>query len=151
MIMNTIPLLTFFLLLTISICKSQVNDTWQRVETSTNQNLFIDLAGLEHYTDDDIYVWVLENYNEPIELESNGEEAIQSKTYYLFNKQLKMYSLLEIIYYNDQGAITEYFNYWRDTSIDSYKYNYPIVEGSVEENILDSCVEFIDTNRLELE
>jgi hypothetical protein len=151
MLLNKFSFFVILYLLITNISQPQTADTWQRVDTENGQNLFIDLAGLEHYTDDDIYVWVLENFDEPIELESNGEEAVQSKTYYLFNKQLNMYSILEIIYFNEKGAITDYFNYWRDTSIASYKYNYPIVEGSSEETILNSCLKFISSNNFESE
>ena len=133
-------LLSFQILLNAQSSES----TWQKVDTRSEQNIYIDLKGLQHYTGDDIYVWVLENFDEPTEIDGSESEVLQTKTYYLFNRELKKYSILEIIYFNEDGAITDYFNYWRNLEVDAYKYNYPIVIGSNEETIFEVCVKYID-------
>jgi hypothetical protein len=129
----------------VSIFYAQNNSNlWKPINFSSEKNIYIDIAGLEHFTEDDIYVWVLEEFNEPFELESSNDQIFTSKTYYLLNKKLNMYSILEIVYYDEKDAITEYYNYWRETDIESYKYNYPIMPGSVEESILTNCMGYID-------
>jgi hypothetical protein len=150
MALNKIYLLIILFNLTTNSASSQSDTTWQKIQTNSNQNLFIDLAGLEHYTGDDIYVWVMEEFDEPFEFEASEEKISLSKTYYLINKSRKMYSILEIIYFNEEGAVSEYFNYWRETDVESYKYNYPILTGSAEEVILNNCISFIEKKNSEI-
>jgi surface-adhesin protein E len=142
-----------FLVLTFSATffAQNKNDLWKPINFDPDRKIYIDLVGLENYIYDDIYVWVLEEFDKPFELESRNEKIFTSKTYYLFNKKLNMYSILEIIYYDEKDAITEYFNYWRDTNIESYNYNYPIMPNSIEESILNNCTEYIDKVNAELE
>ena len=150
MIKNNYQIILFLILVFSSISFSQNNtELWKPINFDPEKNIYIDLAGLEHFTEDDIYVWVLEEFTEPFELESSNEEIFTAKTYYLLNKELNMYSILEIIYYDEKDAITEYYNYWRNTDIESYKYNYPIMPGSVESSLLENCIDYINKKNSE--
>ncbi|MDH7603553.1 MAG: hypothetical protein QHH13_01495 [Melioribacter sp.] len=133
---------TLFILYVITInTPSQVlQEDWIELKTKGNEKVFINSSNII-ISNDDIYVWVLENHLKPISMEMIDKEIYKTKTYYLLNKELKRYSILQIIYYDKNNNVIKSYSYnYNDNDI-NYKYSTPILEGSTVESILLKCLE----------
>jgi hypothetical protein len=100
----------------------------------------VDLSGIENFKGDDIYVWTLTKQSIQVVIESIKDKIYKTNTYYLFNKRLKKYSILYIIYYDEDGNVLGSFDYGRNSKVEIYQYNYPIFENSIEKKILEKCI-----------
>lgn len=114
-----------------------------------NDNIYINSSGIENFKGDDIFVWVIREHSNPITVESVEDKIFKTKSYYLFNKKLNKYSILNILYYDDSGNVLASYDYNRKTDIEAYQYNYPIWKNSVELAILNKCLDIISSNKLE--
>jgi len=116
---------------------------WVQVE-SKNAKTYIDANGIKSFTGDDIYVWVLEEYFKPQELEIFDEDIYKTKTYYRINRKLEKYNMLQVIYYDEDRNVIKSFSYKNDSDSELYKYPYPILENTVMKNVLNKCIKIID-------
>lgn len=133
------------MLLIVLICFvtfAQANEDWVLVSSSGNSTTYMNIKDISSFTGEDVYVWTMERHNSPFELESVDGDIYRTKTYYLFNKELQRYSLLQIIYYDEDDNVLKSFSYDRaPTNITSYKYNFPVFRGSDQEIILQKIYE----------
>ncbi|MDZ7763862.1 MAG: hypothetical protein U5K00_05480 [Melioribacteraceae bacterium] len=132
----------FFLLLVVNLITfAQLDSNWVLVSSAGNSTTYMETKDLNSFRGDDIYVWVMEKHNPPIIIESVDGRIYKTKTYYLINKRLQRYSLLQIIYYNENDDVLKSFSYNRKTNISNYQYNFPVMRGSNEEVILQKIFE----------
>ncbi len=117
---------------------------WEPIYSEDSDRVFVDVSGIASFTGDDIYAWVLTEHTVPITIESINDDIYRTNTYYLFNKRLNKYSMLYIIYYDKNKNVLASYDYGTNTAVEAYRYNYPIWENSLEERILEKCVEVID-------
>lgn len=133
-------LFTFF---SINISSQTDNENWVPVTALNNQHIYIDVYGLESFKGDDIYIWAMQSFNKPLEMEGIKRDIYKTRTYYLINKRLKEYSILEIVFYDEDGNVITSYSYHHDTKIQRYRYNYPIFPGSDMDAILKKSLEYI--------
>lgn len=140
----------FLLLLTIcfllnSLDYSQVKENnWISID-STKNNIFIDSTNII-FSGNEIYVWTLEKNAPPLKLESIDKEIHKTKTYYIINKELKRYSIIQIIYYDKNDNVIRSYSYEIKEKPSYYKFNTPILENSIIEKVLKKCLEMQKSN-----
>lgn len=139
-------LITLLLLITTSLFAQISKAEWEPIYSEDSDRVFVDVSGIANFTGDDIYAWVLTEHSVPIIIESIDDDIYRTNTYYLFNKRLNKYSMLYIIYYDKNKNVLASYDYGTNTSVEAYRYNYPIWKGSLEERILEKCVEVIEKN-----
>lgn len=141
--MRKLILISFglFLLLTASLTAQTVNENWTLVVNQGESKISVDLNGLDRYKDDDFYVWALEEHSSPIVIESVPKKIYKTKTNYLFNKNLKRYGIIQLLYYDEKGNVLKHFSYLNKSQETSYKYSYPILPESKVELIYNRCLE----------
>ena len=115
---------------------AQSSNEWEMVSASGTSMTYVEKKDLNLYNGTDVYLWVMEKHNPPIIIESVDGRIYKTKTYYLFNTELKRYSMLQIIYYDADDNVLKSFDYNRNTDILEYKYNFPVLRGTTEEVIL---------------
>jgi len=120
-----------------------VKDTWVKVDKANPMDIYIDTFGLDSYNGDDFYVWALQKYDEPFEMEGIDDDIYSVKTFYLFNKKLKMYSIVQIIFYDDNSNVLATYSYDHDTSVEKYKYNYPVMPLTDIGYIFEKALEYV--------
>lgn len=125
------------------ISAQTVKENWELIAQKGGNRLSIGLNGLDKYKDDDIFVWVLEELDNPIVIESVPKKIYKTKTYYLLNKSLKRYSIIQLLYYNEKGDVLKHFTYQSEAQDKIYKYSYPILPESNVELVLARCLEKI--------
>lgn len=135
--------LLIFILSISSILAQNSKGEWVPVDIEGQDKVFVDISGIENFSGEDIYVWTLTEHSIPIVIESISDKIYKTNTYYLFNTRLNKYSLLYVIYYDFSGNVIESFDYGRNTKVEIYQYNYPIWEGSIENKVLNKCIETI--------
>lgn len=136
-------LLVIFILLISNIIAQNSKTEWVPVDLDGQDKVYVDIAGIENLSGEDIYVWTLTEHSIPIVIETISGKIYKTNTYYLFNTRLNKYSLLYVIYYDFSGNVIASFDYGRNTKIEIYQYNYPIWEGSIENKVLNKCIEII--------
>lgn len=144
---KTVLLICFLLLISGIITMAQTKEQWSPVKTKSGSFLEINLSDLGDGKPDDIFVWAQENHINPLKLDNVEEPVYKTRTYYLINKKLMRYSILEIIYYNSRNSIIRDYNYRRNTEVTSFKYNYPVLADSEVEAILIKCMEYFYSNK----
>ena len=137
----------FVLLLTVNILSQKSKEKWVEVVNQGQDKVLINISGIENFKGEDIYVWTLTEHATPIVIESIEGKIYKTNTYYLFNKKLKKYSILYLIYYDKDGNVLGSFDYGRNSKVEIYQYNYPIFKGSVEQKILDKCISVIEKQK----
>jgi len=138
--MRFIKLLAIFIFST-QLFAQEGNGKWEAVYNEVTYRVFIDISGVSNFYGDDIYVWSLTEHTTPIELESIPDKIYRTNTYYLFNTRIRKYSILYIIYYDENKNVLASYDYGRNTKVEVYQYNYPLMKNSLEERIFDKCVE----------
>ncbi len=136
------------LLFSTTIFAQATKAEWEPIYNEGADKVYADISGVANFSGDDIYVWTLTEHAIPIIIESIDDEIYRTNTYYLFNTKLKKYSLLYIIYYDKNKNVIASFDYGRNTKIETYQYNYPIFKGSLEERILQKCIEVRNSKKL---
>ena len=135
-----IALLLLANLITAQSSKAQ----WELVVKDGQDKVYVDTKGVSSFASDDIYVWTMTEHSIPIVIESIDNKIYRTNTYYLFNTRLNKYSMLYIIYYDFSGNVLASYDYGRNTNVESYQYNYPVFEGSIEEKVLEKCIKIIE-------
>ena len=143
-----LAIITFlFLLFSTPIFSQATKAEWEPIFNEGSDKVFADVSGVASFSGEDIYVWTLTEHSTPITIETIDDEIYRTNTYYLFNTRLKKYSLLYIIYYDKNKNVLASYDYGRKTKVETYKYNYLIFEGSLEERILGKCVDVINKKK----
>ncbi len=132
--------LSILFVLLINTSSQILQENWVEIKTKDDYKVFINSSNIIN-NNDDIYVWVLEIYSIPISIEMIDKEIYKTKTYYLLNKKLKRYSILQIIYYDKNNNVIKSYSYNYNENDINYKYTTPILEGSNAESILLKCLE----------
>lgn len=132
------------LVLVTSLFAQENKVEWEPVYNEGTDRVFIDISGVEKFSGEDIYVWSITEHSIPILIEGIKDKIYRTNTYYLFNTRLNKYSILYIIYYDENKNVLASFDYGRNSKIEVYQYNYPILDKSIEKTILDKCVEVIN-------
>jgi len=137
--------LFFSLLLSYSdfVLAQSTAENWLTLLNKNEKVLSINTYGLESFQSDDFYLWVKEELTAPINVEGVEKEVHQTRTYYLFNKSLQRYSIVEIIYYDNIGNVLADYKYPNNSTVPEYRYNYPIFPQSEMEIIFKKCEEFL--------
>jgi hypothetical protein len=130
-----------FLFLTAALAAQTVSEDWTLLVNRGESKISVDLNGLDRYKDDDFYVWALEEHSSPIIIESVPKKIYKTKTNYLFNKNLKRYGIIQLLYYDEKGNVLKHFSYLNRSQETSYKYSYPILPESNVELIYTRCLE----------
>ena len=126
--------------------KSQiVEDSWAPI-LYNGELIYVDLKNIDSFQGDEIYVWTIERLAEPLRMEDIEDDIYTAKTYYLINKKLKRYSLLEIIYYDTDHNVIKDYTYKSTTDDPDLKYNYPIYDNSLVDLVLQRCLREIESN-----
>ncbi len=134
--------LLFFFIFT-QVLGQKIQEDLVPVTTEGSDRIYIDAKGIDNFTGDDIFVWVSFEHSNPIVIESIEDKIAKTKSYYLFNKSLLKYSILFIIYYDENNNVLASYDYSRKSDIEAYQYNYPIWKNSDEALILEKCLELI--------
>jgi len=142
--MKIIISLLCLVILTTTYSAQESTENWVPVKTMRNQHIYIDVYGIENFKGNDVYIWAMQNFDQPLEMEGIDRDIYQTRTYYLINKKLKEYSILEIVFYDEDGNVIKSYTYQHETDITKYKYNYPIFPGSDMNAILNKCIEYIE-------
>lgn len=138
----------YMLLILITLISAQNNSgRWEAIYDAGGQSLYIDVEDLSKFTGEDVYVWSRQKYSIPIVIETIEEKIHYALTYYLINKRLQRYSMLEVIYYDKEFNVLKSFSYNRNSKNEGYQYNYPIIKGSDVELILKKCMEYIPNDK----
>ncbi|MCX8033679.1 MAG: hypothetical protein N3B14_09985, partial [Thermoleophilia bacterium] len=87
-------------------------------------NTFIDSSNII-ISGNEIYVWTLEKNNPPLEIESIDKKVSKTKTYYLINKELKRYSIMQVIYYDNADNVLKSYSYEIKNNLPYYRYSTP--------------------------
>lgn len=147
--MNRKFIVLFFILLT---CFGQTaKENWLPISRSDAGSLYLNTEGIVEYNNGDVFVWTLYEHSRPIVIESVNGRIYKTKTYYLFNKELRRYSFQQIIYYDDEGNALKSFSYpsVEDTENHPYRYNYPVFKNTNEEIILSKIIDLTSENNNE--
>jgi hypothetical protein len=137
--------LILFFILTNNIIAQTTKENWVPVNANNSNKIYINTVGLENFKENDIYVWVMEENNPPIIMEGIDAKIYKTKTYFLLNKYLKRYSILQIVFYDSKNNVIKSYNYSRNTDNIDFKYSSPILEGSNVSFVLLKCVEIISS------
>ena len=137
--------LTFviFLFTTLLIYAQKSNENWVGVDIENQSALYINVTGLSNFTGDDIYVWTLEETKEPMSLDGVEGDIYKTKTYYLINKKLQRYSIMQVMYFDENDNILKSYSYEHNSDNPDFKYSTPILKDSEMEKIFIKCLEFI--------
>jgi hypothetical protein len=134
----------FFILIIINNISAQViKENWESIKSINKERIYVNTVNLDRNIGDDIYVWVMEEHSPPEAMEGIDADIYRTKTYFLLNKRIKRYSILQIIFYDAKGNVLKNYNYTRNMENESYKYSSPILEGSNIEAVLLLCVQHI--------
>ena len=137
-------LIAFVILVSFSSLNAQsAEENWVPVDKIVSQTIFINTTGLKYFKEDDIYFWTLEKHNPPLIIESVDGKIAETKTYYLVNKKLKKYSIMDIIYYDQNENVLANYSYKRNMDNDKYKYNYPIMDDSQMAIIFNEVLKYV--------
>lgn len=135
------PLFLFFNTLYAQTYK----DNWLPVKVDNGEKIYINTNGLTISKEGDIYVWVLEENDPPVTLEAVNNKIYKTKTYFLLNKKLKRYSILQIILYDNKNNVIKGYTYQRNMDNKDYRYSSPIMEGSNVEAVLLHCLKQVES------
>jgi len=130
-------------LISINTFAQSNTENWIPVISTGTKHIYIDVYGLDSFKGYDIYLWTMQNFDKPLDMQGIKRDIYQTRTYYLINKKLKEYSILEIIFYDEDGNVITSYTYHHDTKIQKYRYNYPIFPGSDMDAILKKALEYI--------
>lgn len=141
-----IRLFLLFVICWMSSLIAQDNkENWVSILSTTPNEVYVNTQGLDVFQGDDIYAWVRTVYYPPMEVETIDKDVYTSKEYWLINKKLRRYSILQVIYYDKNGNVLKSFSYNHDSDVMVYKYNYPIIPDSDEDKILNECLRAVGT------
>jgi hypothetical protein len=128
------------------ICQAQdIKENWVAISITESEALYISVTGISIYTGDDIYVWALQETKDPLTMDEIDSDIYKTKTYYLINKVLMRYSIVQVMFFDKNDNILKSYSYDHNMDNPEFKYSTPIVHGSDVERILAKCLEYIPT------
>jgi hypothetical protein len=134
------------ILLTLSLEAQEVKENWIPISIEKDESLFINVNGISSFLGDDIFIWSLQELNPSMTMEEVKGDIFKVKTYYLINKRLMRYSILDIIFYDLNNNVLKNYHYENKYQNPEFKYNYPIIRNSEVDKILTKALEFIPKN-----
>ena len=120
-----------------------IDENWAPISYN-GKLVYVDLKDIKSFHGDDIYVWTIENLSSPLDMDEVNDEIYRTKTYYLINKSLLKYSILEVIYYDRKNNVIKDFTYSSTSDDPDIKYNYPLFKGSLVDLVLQRCLREIE-------
>jgi len=138
--------LLLLLTLTVVLFGQSLKENWMPITESTTETTYINTEGLKKFMNGDIYVWVLQEHSPPLQMEGVDGDIYKTKTYYLFNDQMKRYGIEQIIYYDEDGDVLKSYSYSKKTNLPQFKYNFPVFKGTNEEVVLSKILELTGDN-----
>lgn len=143
---TSLSIFAFFLLFSSALFSQSVEENWVPVDKLESQSLYINTTGLKFFKEDDIYFWTLEVHEPPLIIESVDGKIAKTKTYFLVNKKLKKYSIMDIIYYDNNDNVLANYSYKRNMENEKYKYNYPLMDDSQMSIIFNEVLKYVGEN-----
>ena len=137
-------LISLFLFTTFIYAQSE---NWVPVYSDEDRSCFVNVTGLNAYQEGDIFVWVQEEFNNAFRMEEIDEKIYKVKSYYMINREYKRYSLMEVIYYDEDNNVIKSYSYERKFDNPEFKYSSPIVNNSEMEKVLTKCLEVIGNSK----
>lgn len=136
-------LVALLILFSFSLNAQSQVPNWARVDFHYSGRMYVDINSIQHVNDTLISVWTMEENFPPLSIESVNGKIYKTKTFYIFNKALLKYGILEIIYYDQKDNVLNSFSYRRNSESSEYQYNYPLLDNSIEAAIFKKCRQFI--------
>jgi hypothetical protein len=137
-------LLLFSFFVTVSLLHAQPSsENWVPITLEKDHSLFINVTGLSSFTGDDFFVWSLEEMDSPITMEEVDGNIYKVKTYYHINKEMKRYSIIQIIYYDRENNVLKQYSYQHNLDKPEFIFNSPIFHNSYIEKILLKSSEYL--------
>jgi hypothetical protein len=138
-------LLIPLLLNTASFLHAQSSsENWIPITIEKDQSLFINVTGLSTFTGDEFFVWSLQKMNSPMTMEEVNGDIYKVRTYYHINKEMKRYSILQIIFYDKENNVLKQYSYEHNFDKPEFIFNYPITPNSDVDKILLKCFEYFN-------
>lgn len=141
--MKNITSISLFIILSFlfnNIHSQDIKENWLPFKTKYKDKVYINTANIIT-SKNDFYVWVLEENDPPIKIEFIDRDIYKTKTYFLINKELKRYRILQIIFYDKNNNVIKSYSYDDEMQNENLKYSCPIFEGSNIECVLLKCIE----------
>lgn len=133
----------FIALLFVSTLAFSQTENWVLVIAEDVKSVYLNSVGLNIYQEGDIFVWVKEEYSKAIRMEEIDEKIFLVKSFYMINREILKYSLMEVIYYDQDKNVIKNYSYNRNYDNPQYKYSSPIISNSDMEKVLVKCEEII--------
>lgn len=137
-------IISFFLFATFIYAQSE---NWVPVYSDEDKSGYLNVTGLNAYQEGDLFVWVQEEYSNPFRMEEIDEKIYKVKSFYMLSREHKRYSLMEVIYYDEDNNVLKFYRYERNYDIPEFKYSTPILKSSDMEKVLNKCLEVIGNNK----
>lgn len=126
---------------------AQSNEEWTKIFEDENKSISINKNGITQISDE-LFFWTFEKLKVPTIIDEINEKVYFIKTYFLVNKELSRYRIIDIIYYDKNNNVIKSFHYNSSYENPIYKYNMPIIAGSDIEKILSKILALIEnTNK----
>ncbi|MBI3123286.1 MAG: hypothetical protein HYZ10_02670 [Ignavibacteriales bacterium] len=134
---------TFFSLFFFATLAFAQSENWVPVYSDEDKSAYINVTGLNAYQEGDIFVWIQEEYSNALQMEEIDEKIYKVKSYYMISRELKRYSLLDVIYYDEDSNVVKSYSYEHKYDKPEFKYSSPILKNTDMEKILAKCLEVI--------
>ncbi|OGU64966.1 MAG: hypothetical protein A2499_15410 [Stygiobacter sp. RIFOXYC12_FULL_38_8] len=138
---------TFFSLFFFATLAFAQSENWIPVYSDEDKSAYINVTGLNAYQEGDIFVWIQEEYSNALQMEEIDEKIYKVKSYYMISKELKRYSLLDVIYYDEDSNVVKSYSYEHKYDKPEFKYSSPILKNTDMEKILAKCLEVIGNTK----
>ena len=123
------------------------SENWVPVYSDEDKSAYINVTGLNAYQEGDIFVWIQEEYSNALQMEEIDEKIYKVKSYYMISRELKRYSLLDVIYYDEDSNVVKSYSYEHKYDKPEFKYSSPILKNTDMEKILAKCLEVIGNTK----
>ena len=124
------------------------SENWMPVFSDEEKTVHLNANGLDAYQEGDIFVWTQEAYKKAIQMEEIDENIYKVKSYYMISREYKRYSLMEVIYYDEDNNVLKSYRYERNYDNPEFKYSSPILENSDMGKIFEKCLEVIGKGKI---
>lgn len=138
---------TFFSLFFFATLAFAQSENWVPVYSDEDKSAYINVTGLNAYQEGDIFVWIQEEYSNALQMEEIDEKIYKVKSYYMISRELKRYSLLDVIYYDEDSNVVKSYSYEHKYDKPEFKYSSPILKNTDMEKILAKCLEVIGNTK----
>lgn len=138
---------TFFSLFFFATLAFAQSENWVPVYSDEDKSAYINVTGLNAYQEGDIFVWIQEEYSNALQMEEIDEKIYKVKSYYMISRELKRYSLLDVIYYDEDSNVVKSYSYEHKYDKPEFKYSSPILKNTDMEKILAKCLEVIGNSK----